>query len=131
MSNVDKSERLSFTQLLLGLLAFASSIIAAVVVVSLVVDPMRYFLTWVVAFLVIALSICGAAGYLIVSRFLSKSGREIGTVTKKWAGLGKELFTSADNYVIALTDLKGASPAASALLLAAGLAIDIVFKENQ
>ena len=62
-------------------------------------------------------------------RFLSKSGREIGTVTKKWAGLGKELFTSADNYVIALTDLSGASPAASALLLAAGLAIDIVFKE--
>ncbi len=64
-------------------------------------------------------------------RFLSKSGREIGTVTKKWAGLGKELFTSADNYVIALTDLGGASPAASALLLAAGLAIDIVFKENR
>ena len=63
-------------------------------------------------------------------RFLSKSGREIGTVTKKWAGLGKELFSSADNYVIALTDLGGSSPAASALLLAAGLAIDIVFKEG-
>jgi uncharacterized protein YxjI len=63
-------------------------------------------------------------------RFLSKSGREIGTVTKKWAGLGKELFTSADNYIIALTDLSGASSAASALLLAAGLAIDIVFKEH-
>jgi uncharacterized protein YxjI len=63
-------------------------------------------------------------------RFLSKSGREIGTVTKKWAGLGKELFSSADNYVIALTDLGGAGPAASALLLAAGLSIDIVFKEQ-
>lgn len=63
-------------------------------------------------------------------RFLSKSGREIGTVTKKWAGLGKELFTSADNYVISLTDLAGAGPAASALLLAAGLAIDVVFKEK-
>jgi uncharacterized protein YxjI len=63
-------------------------------------------------------------------RFLSKSGREIGTVTKKWAGLGRELFTSADNYVIAITDLNSAnSPAAAALLLAAGLAIDIVFKE--
>jgi len=64
-------------------------------------------------------------------RFLSKTGREIGTVTKKWAGLGRELFTSADNYVIAITDLNSAnSPAAAALLLAAGLAIDVVFKEN-
>lgn len=64
-------------------------------------------------------------------RFLTKAGREIGTVTKKWAGLGRELFTSADNYVIAITDLNSAgSAAASALLLAAGLAIDIVFKES-
>src|SRR6266404_929293 len=63
-------------------------------------------------------------------RFLNKSGREIGTVTKKWAGLGKELFTSADNYIISLSDLSGASADASALLLAAGLAIDVVYKEN-
>ena len=42
----------------------------------------------------------------------------------------KTLFTSADNYVISLTDLSGASPAAAALLLAAGLAIDVVFKES-
>jgi hypothetical protein len=51
-------------------------------------------------------------------------------VTKKWAGLGKELFTSADNYVISLTDISAGNPGASALLLAAGLAIDIVFKES-
>ena len=63
-------------------------------------------------------------------KFLARGGREIGTVTKKWAGLGKELFTSADNYVIALSDLGGASQAAGALLLAAGLSIDIVFKER-
>ena len=63
-------------------------------------------------------------------KFLTKTGREIGTVTKKWAGLGKELFTSADNYIISLSDLNGTSPAASALLLAAGLAIDVVFKEK-
>jgi hypothetical protein len=55
---------------------------------------------------------------------------QLAYVTKKWAGLGRELFTSADNYVIAITDLNSAnSPAAAALLLAAGLAIDIVFKE--
>jgi hypothetical protein len=51
-------------------------------------------------------------------------------VTKKWAGLGKELFSSADNYIISITDVAGAGQGASALLLAAGLAIDIVFKEQ-
>ena len=64
-------------------------------------------------------------------KFISKQGREIGSVTKKWAGLGKELFTSADNYIISLKDLSGASPAAGALLLAAGLAIDVVYKEAE
>ncbi len=64
-------------------------------------------------------------------RFLNKHGREIGTVTKKWAGLAKELFTSADNYVIALTDPGNASPDTNALLLAAGLAIDMVYKETE
>lgn len=61
-------------------------------------------------------------------KFLNKGGREIGSVTKKWAGLGRELFTSADNYVISLNGV-GANPEAASLLLAAGLAIDIVFKE--
>lgn len=64
-------------------------------------------------------------------KFLGEDGREIGTVTKKWAGIGKELFTSADNYIIALTDGAGASGEANVLLLAAGLAIDIVFKESK
>ena len=61
-------------------------------------------------------------------RFLDKAEQEIGSITKKWAGIGKELFTSADNYIIAL---KGASsPERSALLLAAGLAVDTVYKER-
>ena len=64
-------------------------------------------------------------------RFLNKSGREIGTVTKKWAGLGKELFTSADNYIISITDPSAAGADTSALLLAAGLAIDVVYKEKE
>jgi len=64
-------------------------------------------------------------------KFVTKQGREIGTVTKKWAGLGRELFTSADNYVISLSGLGGANPEAAALLLAAGLSIDIVFKEAE
>jgi uncharacterized protein YxjI len=64
-------------------------------------------------------------------RFLDAAGNELGVVTKKWAGLGKELFTSADNYMIALSDSAPANPDTAALLLAAGLAIDVVFKENK
>lgn len=58
-----------------------------------------------------------------------KAGRRLGTVTKKWAGVGKELFTTADNYVIAI-EKEGLPTAVTALLLAAGLAIDTVFKEK-
>ena len=63
-------------------------------------------------------------------RFLTPDGTEIGKVTKKWAGIGKELFTSADNYVISISEGGGQAPEANALLLAAGLSIDIVFKES-
>ena len=57
------------------------------------------------------------------------SGSELGRVTKKWAGLGKELLTSADNYVISLDESHPLSPDATSLLLAAGLAVDIVYKK--
>jgi len=62
-------------------------------------------------------------------KFHTDDGRVLGTVTKKWAGFGKEFFTSADNYVIALEDDANGEHA-SALMLAAGLAIDTVFKER-
>ncbi len=60
-------------------------------------------------------------------KLLNASGSEVGTVTKTWAGIGQELFTSADNYVI---DLKDPAEGSGGLLLAAGLAIDTVFNEN-
>ena len=63
-------------------------------------------------------------------RFLDESGKELGLVTKKWAGIGKELFTSADNYLISINDLGKEQAAYGALLLAAGIAIDTVFKEQ-
>jgi uncharacterized protein YxjI len=63
-------------------------------------------------------------------RFLDRMGQELGVVTKKWAGIGKELFTSADTYVIALAERAAANRQTAALLLAAGLAIDVVFKEK-
>ena len=63
-------------------------------------------------------------------RFLTEDGQELGKVTKKWAGIGKELFTSADNYMIALDETRKLPPDTSALLLAAGIAIDTVYKER-
>ena len=60
-------------------------------------------------------------------KLLDLNGVEMGVVTKKWAGLGRELFTSADNYMIEVRD--GSS--SNALLLAAALAIDFVFKEKK
>ena len=60
-------------------------------------------------------------------KLLDLNGGEMGLVTKKWAGLGRELFTSADNYVIEVRDGNGSN----ALLLADALAIDLVFKEKK
>jgi uncharacterized protein YxjI len=60
-------------------------------------------------------------------RLLDVTGSEMGIVTKKWAGLGRELFTNSDQYIIEVKE----SSASNALLLAAALAIDIVFKERQ
>ena len=61
-------------------------------------------------------------------RFLS-GDTELGVVTKKWAGLGKELFTSADNYMVSINGQP--STVMSTLLLAAGLAVDTVFKDRK
>ena len=61
-------------------------------------------------------------------RFVDKSQTEIGTITKKWAGIGKELFTSADNYMLALS--QDPTPEKAILLLAAGLAVDTIYKEK-
>ncbi len=64
-------------------------------------------------------------------KLLDMEGNELGQVNKKWAGAMKEIFTSADNYVITLSDRVGSNRGLAALLLAAGLAIDIVFKEKE
>lgn len=61
-------------------------------------------------------------------RFLAKNGAELGMVSRQWSGIAKELFTSADNYVV---NLHHADPAATILLLAAGLAVDTVYKEDK
>lgn len=60
-------------------------------------------------------------------KFTDAGGQILGEVTKKWSGAGKELFTSADNYMISLN---AAGRSNAALLLAAALAVDIVYKEK-
>jgi uncharacterized protein YxjI len=61
-------------------------------------------------------------------RFLSGEV-ELAHVTKKWAGLGKELFTSADNYVLEISQSVPADSVARQLILAAVMCIDMVLKE--
>lgn len=61
-------------------------------------------------------------------RFLAGE-RELAHVTKKWAGLGKELFTSADNYVLTISDEVPAGSPIRKLILAAVMSIDLVLKE--
>ena len=55
-------------------------------------------------------------------------GAEVGRITKKWAGVGKEMFTTADNYMISIAS--SPNETVNLLLLAAGLAIDTVYKEQ-
>lgn len=64
-------------------------------------------------------------------QFVGVDGRVIGTITKKWAGVAKELFTTADKYVISLNEAEELEPNRVALLLAAGLAVDIILKEKK
>jgi len=54
---------------------------------------------------------------------------ELAHVSKKWAGIGKELFTSADNYVLEISDQVPADNVARQLILAAVMCIDMVLKE--
>ncbi len=61
-------------------------------------------------------------------RFL-KGDSEVGLVTKKWAGIGKEMFTSADNYILEIKDKVEKDSPLRLLILAAVICIDMVIKE--
>lgn len=63
-------------------------------------------------------------------KFLTKDGKEMGLVAKKWAGIAKELFTSADTYLVQIHEAAGADRTMTILLLAACLAVDIIYKEK-
>lgn len=61
-------------------------------------------------------------------RIEDPSGKEVGRVTKEWAGAMKELFTTADNYLVELSpDLTGP---ARQLAFAAAVTIDTALKQD-
>jgi uncharacterized protein YxjI len=59
----------------------------------------------------------------------TKENVELARVTKKWAGIGKELFTSADNYILEIRDSVRKDDSVRQLILAAVICIDFVLKE--
>jgi uncharacterized protein YxjI len=61
-------------------------------------------------------------------RFMN-GDNEFAHVTKKWAGIGKEFFTSADNYILSISESVPKDHAARQLILAAVMCIDMVLKE--
>lgn len=61
-------------------------------------------------------------------RFVS-GGTELAQVSKKWAGIGRELFTSADNYVLSISSEVPPEHPVRKLILGAVMCIDMVLKE--
>lgn len=65
-------------------------------------------------------------------RILTPDGQhELGKVSKEWGGLTKELFTSADAYRIETDEDLQEQPIAKILVLAAALAVDMIFKSEK
>lgn len=54
---------------------------------------------------------------------------ELAKVTKKWSGMGKELFTSADNYVLQISDEVPPDNSLRYLIVGAVMCIDMVLAE--
>jgi len=55
--------------------------------------------------------------------------QQLAQVAKKWSGLGKEMFTSADNYMLEIADSVPADNPVRLLIMAAVMCIDMVLKE--
>ncbi|MEW4490187.1 phospholipid scramblase-related protein [Thalassoglobus sp. JC818] len=61
-------------------------------------------------------------------RFLH-DGIELAKVSKKWNGLGKEMFTSADNYMLEISEEVPMDNPIRMLILGSVMCIDMVLKE--
>jgi uncharacterized protein YxjI len=74
--------------------------------------------------------VCELKGKWTGWEFQFKSGDfELAKVSKKWAGLGKELFTSADNYILQISEQVPPDNPVRMLIVGAVMSIDLVLKE--
>jgi len=74
--------------------------------------------------------LCSLKGQFLGWNFQFVNGNEeYAKVSKKWAGLGKELFTTADNYMLQIHDNVPKDDPLRMLILAAVMCIDMVLKE--
>lgn len=74
--------------------------------------------------------VCELKGKWTGWEFTFMSGNvELAKVSKKWAGLGKELFTSADNYILQISEQVPFDNPVRMLIVGAVMSIDLVLKE--
>lgn len=59
---------------------------------------------------------------------LDAGGQQVGNVNKKWAGLGKEMFTSADNYVVEIDG--SVSGPLRQMVVASAASLDTALKQD-
>jgi uncharacterized protein YxjI len=60
----------------------------------------------------------------------NEGGMQIGSISKKWAGAMKEIFTSADKYLVTL-DPTYSNIMDKITVLSAAITIDMVLKESK
>jgi uncharacterized protein YxjI len=56
------------------------------------------------------------------------AGTDVAVITKKWAGLGKEVFTTADNYVVEI--LQPLEDPLLSLVVGSALCVDTALKQD-
>ncbi len=61
---------------------------------------------------------------------IDSNENEIGSINKKWAGIAKELFTSADKYNVTLDPAYFKDQKEKAAVLATAVTIDMILKEK-
>ena len=61
--------------------------------------------------------------------YFKKDTKELAYVSKKWAGIGKEFFTSADNYILEISNDVPQNDDVRKLILSSVICIDMVYNE--
>jgi hypothetical protein len=75
--------------------------------------------------------VCQVAGRLTGWRrfyFVTPEGIELAVVSKKWAGLGQEFFTSADDYMLQIDEVVPKDSTTRRIILASVVCIGVIFK---